>query len=69
MPLNKRRSYSVAGVKAGQAYSLKDNKKWYSAMLADISAYKQQRSLQLKSEDEKKNWPDRTLRRGGFNNY
>ena len=58
MPLNKRRAYSVAGVKAGQAYNLKENKQWYSLMLQDIQAYKQQRSLQNKSEDEKKNWPD-----------
>ena len=58
MPLNKRRAYSVAAVKAGQAYGLKDNKKWYAAMVKDTNDYKQQRSLQNKSEAEKKNWPD-----------
>ena len=57
LPLNVRRAYSVAGVKAGQALSLKENKKWYAAMLKDIQAYKEQRSLQNKSEEEKKNWP------------
>lgn len=54
MPLNKRRAYSVAAVKAGQAYDLKDNKKWYAAMVKDTNDYKQQRSLQNRSEAEKK---------------
>ena len=58
MPLNKRRAYSVAAVKCGQAYDIKDNKKWYSFMVKDTNDYKQQRSLQNKSEAEKKNWPD-----------
>ena len=57
IPLNKRRALSVAAVKAGQGYSLKDNKKWYDAMISDVQAYKEQRGLQLKSEDEKKHWP------------
>ena len=57
IPLNKRRALSVAAVKAGQGYSLKDNKKWYEHMVSDVQAYKQQRSLQLKSEDERKKWP------------
>ena len=57
LPLNKRRALSVAGVKAGQAYSLKENKIWYKAMMSDVDAYKKKRSLQNKSEEEKKNWP------------
>ena len=56
LPLNVRRAYSVAGVKSSQAYGI-ENKKWYAAMLKDIQAYKEQRSLQNKSEEEKKNWP------------
>ena len=57
MPLNIRRAYSVAGVKSGQAYGLKDNEKWQTAMIDDVDAYKKQRSLQNKSEEEKKHWP------------
>ena len=57
LPLNKRRALSVAGVKAGQSYSLKENKTWYKAMISDVDLYKKQRSLQNKSEEEKKNWP------------
>ena len=56
LPLEKRRALSVAAVKAGQAYGLKDNKKWYDAMLSDIKEYKQKRSQQNKSEVEKKLW-------------
>lgn len=57
LPLNQRRALSVGAVKAGYAYELKDNKKWYAAMISDIDAYKKQRSLQNKSEEEKKAWP------------
>ena len=57
IPLNKRRALSVGAVKAGQGYSMKDNKKWYDAMISDVQAYKEQRGLQLKSEAEKKHWP------------
>ena len=38
LPLNKRRALSVAGVKASQAYGVK-NEKWLSAMVADVNAY------------------------------
>ena len=57
IPLNKRRALSVAAVKAGQAFKLKENKKWFDAMVSDVNEYKKQRSLQLKSDDEKKSWP------------
>ena len=61
LPLNVRRAYSVAGVKSSQAYGI-ENKKWYAAMLKDIQAYKEQRSLQNKSEEEKKNWPSEGIK-------
>ena len=56
LPLEKRRALSVAAVKAGQAYGLKENKKWYDAMLSDIKEYKHKRSQQNKSEVEKTKW-------------
>ena len=52
----------MAGVKSGQAYSLKENKIWYQAMLEDIGLYKKQRTLQNKSESEKKNIPKEGLK-------
>ena len=57
MPLNIRRAFSVAGWKSSQSYGLTDNKKWRTAMISDVNLYKKQRSLQNKSEEEKKNWP------------
>ena len=56
LPLNVRRAYSVGAHKASQSYGI-ENKKWYAAMISDVQAYKEQRSLQNKSEEEKKNWP------------
>ena len=56
LPLEKRRALSIAAVKCGQAYGLKENKKWYDAMLSDINLYKKKRSQQNKSEVEKSKW-------------
>ena len=56
IPLEKRRALSIAAVKAGQAYGLKENKKWRDAMMSDVNAYKKKRSLQNKSEPEKEKW-------------
>ena len=56
LPLNKRRALSVAGVKANQAYGLK-NEKWVNAMLSDVKQYKQNRGKQKLSETEKKKMP------------
>ena len=56
MPLNKRRAYSVAAVKANQAYGL-TNDKWSTAMFDDVKEYKKNRSKQKLSESEKKKIP------------
>ena len=56
IPLEKRRALSIAAVKAGYAYGLKENKRWYDAMIADVNSYKQKRSKQNKSVIEKEKW-------------
>ena len=67
LPLEQRRALSIAAVKAGQAYGLKENKKWYYAMLDDANEYKKKRSKQNKSETEKAKWLEgglKTLKKG-----
>jgi hypothetical protein len=60
LPLNKRRAYSVAGVKALQAYGI-TFEKWNKAMFEDVKDYKVVRGKQKLSDSEKAKIPD-----GGF---
>jgi hypothetical protein len=59
LPLKQRKSMSVAGWKATQAYSKEDNKKWYEAMLSDIGSYKSERRKQKLSPEEKAKIPEK----------
>ena len=56
IPLEKRRALSIAAVKAGYGYGLKENKRWYDAMIRDVNAYKTKRAKQQKTPIEKKKW-------------
>ena len=56
IPLEKRRALSIAAVKAGYGYGLKENKRWYDAMIRDGNAYKKKRAKQQKTPIEKKKW-------------
>ena len=56
LPLTKRRTLSVAAVKAAQAYGQK-HEQWTKAMFADQDAYMKQRGKNERSDAEKKVWP------------
>ena len=56
LPLPKRRTLSVAGVKASQAYGQKDDK-WSVKMFRDQSEYIEKRNKNERSDAETKAWP------------
>ena len=51
LPFNIRRSLSVAGLKASQAYAI-DTSKWYKRMLADQELYRQNRMKNKRTDSE-----------------
>ena len=55
-PLSKRRHLSLAGVKASQAYGIK-NQQWSTKMFRDQSEYQSERNKNKRSESEIKKWP------------
>ena len=57
LPLNKRRAMSVAGVKASQAYGVKDHPRWDKALRDDVLAYKKTRSKHKLTDAEKSKIP------------
>lgn len=57
IPLNKRRAYSVAAVKANQAYGYEKFEKWSKAMFDDVKEYKKKRGKQKLSDSEKAKMP------------